>query len=63
METKEKFKAQELVFYPRKNIYVVVINSMIIVKNSDACVYKCLFPSDVIDLITSFSLTSIKNEQ
>lgn len=57
------FKESELVFYPGKNIYVIVLKPIIIVKNSDISVYKCLLPSGVIDLITSVSLAKIKNEQ
>tara|TARA_B100000214_G_scaffold286778_1_gene216403 strand:+ start:449 stop:634 length:186 start_codon:yes stop_codon:yes gene_type:complete len=56
------FKVSELVFYPKKDIYVVILKHIIIVKNSDIIVYKCLLPSGIIDLITSFSLVKIKNE-
>tara|TARA_B100000427_G_C15518342_1_gene599201 strand:+ start:5679 stop:5852 length:174 start_codon:yes stop_codon:yes gene_type:complete len=56
------FKESELVFYPGKNIYVIILKHIIIVKNSDVSVYKCLLPSGVIDLITSVSLVKIKNE-
>ena len=59
---KDTFKESELVFYPRKNIYVVILKPIIIIKNSDTCVYKCLLPSGIIDLITSVSLVKIKNE-
>ena len=59
---KGMFKESELVFYPGKNIYVVILKHMIIVKNSDISVYQCLLPSGAVDLITSISLMRIKNE-
>tara|TARA_B100001093_G_C26339839_1_gene805542 strand:- start:107 stop:295 length:189 start_codon:yes stop_codon:yes gene_type:complete len=62
MRKKENFKESELVFYPGKNIHVVIIKHIILVKNSDISVYKCLFPSGAVDMITSVSLMRIKNE-
>lgn len=62
MRKKGKSKEPELVFYPGKNIYVVILKHTIIVKNSDISVYECLLSSGIIDLITSVSLMRIKNE-